>query len=83
METPELPMIYEICKREIKHRKLTRNLYLYTRYAPPPAIAKPIKITHTAAHADFPPLAALPAHYQGEHIEISTCIIYLGHIKLS
>ena len=40
--------------------KLTLNLYLYTRYAPPPAIANPIKIAQTAAHADLTSLALLP-----------------------
>lgn len=41
--------------------KHTLNLYLYTRYAPPSAIAKPIKMTQTAAHADFTSVAVLPA----------------------
>lgn len=46
----------------MRQKKLTRNRYLYTRYAPPEAIAKPIKITHTAAHADdFDPPEVLPA----------------------
>lgn len=46
----------------MKQKELTRNRYLYTRYAPPEAIAKPIKITHTAAHADdFDPSEVLPA----------------------
>ena len=42
--------------------KLTLNLYLYTRYAPPAAIARPIKITQTAVQADRP-LDALPTKW--------------------
>ena len=37
---------------------------MYTRYAPPPAIAKPINMTQTAAQADFVSLALLAADDQ-------------------
>lgn len=34
---------------------------MYTIYAPPAAIAKPINMTQTAVHADFPSVAVVPA----------------------
>lgn len=52
--------------------KLTLNLYLYTRYAPPAAIAKPIKITQTAVQADLPVLDALPANRDGTLVKANT-----------
>lgn len=47
------------------HFRLTLNLYLYTRYAPPAATASPIIMTQTAVHADLTSVAAfLPANWE-------------------